>query len=107
MFASGVPTAEKPTAKKFFLMSHSPPSPSSLSSSDATPEYPDAWPKYKAYLASTSLIIPIPPSLYRRLPEWIKRTLLLDFPFYRFDEVKDGERALEEVKMRQHEDAGR
>ncbi|KAI0693423.1 DUF1295-domain-containing protein [Cytidiella melzeri] len=94
MFASGVPTAEKPTAKKFFLMSHS--TSSSSSSSSGSPEYPDAWPKYKAYLASTSILIPIPPTLYRPLPAWLKKTVLLDFPLYQFDEGTDGRKALDE-----------
>jgi hypothetical protein len=31
-------------------------------------------------------LIPIPPALYRPLPTVVKRTILLDFPFYRFDE---------------------
>lgn len=39
MFASGIPTAEKPTAKKYFLMSHGP---------DADrDETGDKWAEYK------------------------------------------------------------
>jgi hypothetical protein len=30
-------------------------------------------------------LIPIPPTLYRPLPKVVKRTILLDFPLYRFD----------------------
>ncbi|TRM65212.1 DUF1295-domain-containing protein [Schizophyllum amplum] len=87
MFASGVPTAEKPTGRKFYLMSHGP---------DASS--PNAWAKYKAHLHRTSVLIPLPPALYRPLPELAKRTLLLDFPMYRFDEKRDGPGAVEEER---------
>ncbi|CAL1715679.1 unnamed protein product [Somion occarium] len=100
MFASGIPTAEKPTGRKYYLMSHSSSSPftsppSSASALPANPPYPDAWKKYQSYLHSTSILIPIHPKLYRPLPRWIKRTVLLDFPIYGFDE-HDGQKALEE-----------
>lgn len=85
MFASGVPTAEKPQAKKFYLMTHGP---------DVRAEQSDAWPQYKAYLRRTSILIPIPPIIYAKLPQFIKRTILLDFPMYQFDESKDGANAL-------------
>jgi hypothetical protein len=87
MFGSGVPTAEKPTAKKFFLMS-----------CGDNASQPKAWQNYKEYLQKTSILIPLPPSLYRRLPRVIKRTVLLDFPFYQFDEGKDGAAAIEETR---------
>ena len=48
----------------------------------------NAWAAYRAYLDETSILIPIPPSLYRPLPKVVKRTILLDFPFYQFDESK-------------------
>lgn len=85
MFGSGVPTAEKPTAKRFYLLSHG---------TEAKDEHRDAWAKYKLYLNRTSILVPIPPSVYRPLPGWIKRTLLLDFPMYKFDEGSDGQAAL-------------
>jgi hypothetical protein len=69
LFFSGVPTAEKPQARRVYL------------SGDAR-----AWAAYRAYLDETSILIPIPPTLYRPLPKVIKRTILLDFPLYRFDE---------------------
>lgn len=106
MFLSGLPTAEKPAAKKMFLMSHSPDSNSptserELNSSFSNPEPKnDTWANYKQYLSKTSILIPIPPQLYRPLPEVVKRTLLLDFPFYRFDEGKDGKEALEEERKK-------
>ncbi|KXN81515.1 hypothetical protein AN958_04452 [Leucoagaricus sp. SymC.cos] len=89
MFASGLPTVEKPAAKRFFLMSRGP---------NADPKLADAWQKYKAYLEKTSILIPIPPVIYRPLPRFIKKTILLDFPFYQFDEDKDGVAALQEAQ---------
>lgn len=91
LFASGIPTAEKPTAKRFYLMSHGP----------SEHPSPDAWNNYKAYLKATSLLVPFPPLIYRPLPAWIKRTILLDWPIYRFKEETDGKRAIEEAKQGQ------
>jgi hypothetical protein len=70
LFFSGIPTAEKPLARRVFL------------SGDA-----DAWATYRTYLDETSILIPLPPALYRPLPKVVKRTVLLDFPFYQFDEA--------------------
>ncbi|KAJ3731802.1 DUF1295-domain-containing protein [Lentinula guzmanii] len=81
MFGSGVPTAEKPQAKKFFLMSYG---------DNAKPE--------DAYLRNTSILIPIPPAIYKPLPRVIKQTLLLDFPMYQFDEGRDGAAAIEQSR---------
>jgi hypothetical protein len=89
MFGTGMPTAEKPQAKKFYIMSHGP---------GADNIYASAWKNYKMYLKRTSILIPIPPALYTRLPGWLKRTLLLDFPMYAFDESKDGSEAVEEAR---------
>lgn len=86
MFGSGVPTAEKPQAKRYFLMTHGP---------NAKLEHAKAWSSYKEYLSSTSLLIPIPPAFYRRVPNVIKKTILLDLPMYHFDEDEDGRQALE------------
>ena len=76
LFFSGIPTAEKPQARRVYL------------SGDA-----NAWAAYQSYLDDTSVLIPIPPPLYRPLPKLVKRTILLDFPFYQFDEVADGPNA--------------
>ena len=46
----------------------------------------NAWEAYCAYLDDTSILIPIPPVLYRPLPKVVKRTILFDFSFYQFDE---------------------
>jgi len=71
LFFSGIPTAEKPQARRVYLCG------------DA-----NAWAAYQSYLDDTSILIPIPPVLYRRLPKVVKRTILLDFAFYQFDESK-------------------
>ncbi|RSH90339.1 hypothetical protein EHS25_001673 [Saitozyma podzolica] len=98
LFLSGLPPAEKPTAKKYFLMSHPPERVAASFTPDTLVPENDVWSNYKRYLSRTSILIPIPPPLYRPLPEWVKRTILLDLPMYRFDEEKDGRKALEEAK---------
>ncbi|ORY72897.1 hypothetical protein BCR35DRAFT_293970 [Leucosporidium creatinivorum] len=94
-FVSGLPPSEKPTAKKYYLMSHG-----------ANPESGDKWAEYKAYLNRTSIFFPIPPSLYRPIPAVIKQTLLLDFPMFKFDEHKDGKEAVEEERRKNSEQGG-
>jgi hypothetical protein len=87
MFGSGLPTAEKPQGRKFYLMSYG---------AKAKDEHANTWRQYKIYLKRTSILIPLPPALYQHLPRLIKSTLLLDFPIYHFDEVKEGAVAREE-----------
>ncbi|OCB85427.1 hypothetical protein A7U60_g7436 [Sanghuangporus baumii] len=91
MFASGVPTAEKPTAKKYYLLSNG---------VNAKEEHRNAWSNYKAYLRSTSVLIPLPPALYSRLPAIIKKTILFDFPMYQLNESTDGPAAIEEDRKK-------
>lgn len=38
--------------------------------------------EYRTYKNRTSVLFPIPPSVYAGLPEGLKKTLLLDFPLY-------------------------
>lgn len=94
LFGSGVPTAEKPQARRYFLLANS--------LVNAKPENANAWEKYKVYLQRTSVLVPVPPSLYVRLPNMVK-LLLLDLPMYKFDEEVDGKRAIEE----EQQEAGR
>ncbi|THH17694.1 hypothetical protein EW146_g3156 [Bondarzewia mesenterica] len=94
LFASGIPTAEKPSARRFYLMSLGP---------RAKEEDAGAWAEYKAYLASTSILVPLPSAVYRRLPEFVKRTVLLDLPMYKFDERTDGPGAIEEERRKLEE----
>jgi len=95
MFASGIPTAEKPQAKKYFLLSNG---------INAKDEHKTAWLRYQEYLRSTSILIPIPPALYRPLPKLLKM-VLLDFPMYNFDAESDGKKALEEERHRASDSA--
>jgi hypothetical protein len=60
----------------------------------------DIWANYKAYLSRTSILIPVPPALYKPLPGWLKKTLLFDLPMFNFDEKKDGDEALEEERKK-------
>lgn len=83
ILASGIPTAEKPVAKKYFLMSQK-------------PEHADAWTNYKAYLGRTSVLWPCSPTFYQKLPRWVKAVFFVELPMYRFDEQTDGKAALEE-----------
>jgi len=87
MFASGIPTGEKPQAKKYFLLTHG---------AHSQGEQSDAWNNYKQYLKETSVLIPIPPAIYRPLPQFVKTWLLFDLPQYRFREETDGREALAE-----------
>ena len=87
MFASGLPTAEIPQAKKFYLMSHGP---------NANEDDAGAWSRYQTYLRRTSILIPFLPTVCEVFPYTLKRTIFLDFPIYRFDEKKGGPAAIEE-----------
>jgi len=89
MFGSGIPTAEKPAAKKFYLLTHGP---------QASSEHSSAWPRYKSYLQKTSILIPLPPQLYRPVPSSLKKTVFLDFEFYQFHEERDGPAAIKEAR---------
>ena len=105
MFLSGLPGAEKPSAKRAFLISHPPKKqPSSALSGHLSSFTPsqlhsenDTYARYKEYRERTSIIVPLPPSVYRPLPQFIK-TLLGDYKMYRFDEETDGREALEEAR---------
>lgn len=69
MFVSGLTLQERPRAKKIY-------------------EKGEGWPEYAAYLHKTSILLPFPPQVYKRLPIAVKRSLLLEFPIYVFDPVK-------------------
>lgn len=69
MFVSGLTLQERPGAKKRY-------------------EKGQNWPEYAAYLHDTSILIPFPPQLYRKMPVILKRTLFLEFPIYVFDPAK-------------------
>lgn len=69
MFVSGLTLQERPGAKKRW-------------------EKDNNWEEYSRYLRRTSILLPLPPQLYEKLPVIIKRTILLEFPIYVFDPAK-------------------
>jgi hypothetical protein len=68
------------------------------------PEIKTAWSRYKEYVTQTSVLIPFPNFIYRRFPEPL-RWIFLDFPIYRFNEEKEGPKALEEEEQNNKDDA--
>lgn len=74
MFVSGLPLSERPGAKKRY-------------------EKGMNWDGYQRYLNRTSILVPLPPQLYERLPAFLKRTVLLEFPMYVFDPAKHSDSA--------------
>lgn len=87
LFVSGLTLQERPGAKKKYEKSG-----------------PDGqqWLDYKRYTERTSILIPIPSVLYAPLPLFIKRTLLLEWPMYRFDPEKHADQG--KVQQRQAEE---
>lgn len=69
MFLSGLPLQERPGAKKRY-------------------EKGTGWPEYEKWLHDTSILIPMPPAIWRSLPTILKRTVGLEFPMYVFDPKK-------------------
>ncbi|KAI0631032.1 DUF1295-domain-containing protein [Trametes polyzona] len=107
LFASGVPTAEVPVAQKFYKMSYpdpdsdveqpSPDRDATTATATATGAREsgrapanDAWANYRRYRAQTSVLVPLPPALYRALPVWVKRTVLLELPMYEWTPGPEG-----------------
>ncbi|KAF2164467.1 hypothetical protein M409DRAFT_25345 [Zasmidium cellare ATCC 36951] len=69
MFVSGLPLQERPGAKKRY-------------------EKGVGWEAYAQYLHDTSILIPMPPAIWKRLPVFVKRTVGLEFAMYVFDPAK-------------------
>lgn len=65
MFVSGLPLSERPKAKARY-------------------EKGNNWEGYKRWLDRTSILIPVPPQLYEKMPLFLKRTIFLEFPMYVF-----------------------
>jgi hypothetical protein len=65
MFVSGLPLQEIPTAQKRYQKCQ-------------------GWEAYQEYLRRTSILFPVPPAIYTRMPNFLKRTVLLEFPMYVF-----------------------
>ncbi|GAB7341503.1 hypothetical protein MBLNU457_7726t1 [Dothideomycetes sp. NU457] len=83
MFVSGLTLQERPAAKKKY-------------------EKGEGWPEYRDYLHKTSMLIPFPPQIYRRLPVFLKRTVFLEFPIYVFDPAKHADQ--DKVRAREQEE---
>lgn len=104
LFLSGIPLAEKPTQQKYFLMSHGPDKNTEGLEPWRDQTETDAWQRMKAFRNRTSMLIPLPNGLYAKLPQWVKSTILFDFPFYNFDEAKDGSKAIREAEDKKNRD---
>ena len=91
MFVSGLPLQERPGAKKRY-------------------EKGTGWPEYEKWLHDTSILIPMPPAIWRNLPVLVKRTLGLEFGIYVFDASKHADqgkvREREAEEGRQQSQAG-
>ena len=74
MFLSGLPLQERPGAKKRY-------------------EKGTGWPEYEKYLHDTSILIPMPPAIWRNLPVIVKRTIGCEFPIYVFDPAKHADQS--------------
>ena len=83
MFVSGLTLQERPGAKKRY-------------------ESGNHWESYKTYSERTSIMIPLPPQLYVRMPTILKRTLFLEFPIYVFDPEKHADKS--KLRERQAEE---
>ncbi|KAL2629150.1 hypothetical protein R1flu_013836 [Riccia fluitans] len=59
LFVSGIPLLESSADKRFMMKS-----------------------EYRQYKKVTSVLIPLPPALYGKLPLWFKQIVLFEFPFY-------------------------
>jgi len=86
MFISGLPLQERPGAKKRY-------------------ESGNHWESYLEYTRRTSILIPVPPQLYVRMPTILKRTIFLEFPLYVFDPAKHADQS--KVREREAEEGAR
>jgi hypothetical protein len=84
LFLSGLPLQEVPNAKKRYQKLQN-------------------WEEYNGYLRRTSILFPIPPSIYAPIPTFFKRTVLLEFPMYVFQPSEADE--VERTKNRSERDA--
>ncbi|KAL8393602.1 hypothetical protein RB595_003372 [Gaeumannomyces hyphopodioides] len=75
LFVSGLTLQERPGAKKRYEKGG------------------EVWKNYSRYLERTSILIPLPPQLYERVPTVLKRTVLLEWPMYVFDPAKHSDEA--------------
>lgn len=74
LFVSGLPLQERPGAKKRY-------------------ESGNNWEGYKTWLDRTSILIPMPPQVWVRLPTIVKRTIGFEWPQYVFDPEKHADKS--------------
>ena len=86
LFVSGLPLQERPGAKKRY-------------------EKGTGWGEYKHWLDTTSILIPMPPAVWSRLPIIVKRTVGCEWPLYVFDPEKHADQ--DKVQEREAEEGNR
>ncbi|GAB7364436.1 hypothetical protein MBLNU230_g4977t1 [Neophaeotheca triangularis] len=74
LFVSGLPLQERPGAKKRY-------------------ENGNNWPAYRQWLQETSILIPMPKAVWKRLPVLVKRTVGCEWPMYVFDPEKHADQS--------------
>lgn len=84
MFVSGLTLQERPGAKKKY---------------EKDGPNGAGWLQFKRWTERTSILLPLPPQVYEKLPTFVKRTVLLEFPIYVFDPAKHADKD----KMQQRE----
>lgn len=87
LFVSGLTLQERPGAKKKY---------------DKDGPDGEGWTRHKAWLDSTSILIPLPPGLWIRLPTVVKRTVGFEWPIYVFDPEKHVDKA--DLQRRQEQE---
>ncbi|MBW0516140.1 hypothetical protein O181_055855 [Austropuccinia psidii MF-1] len=86
LFLSGLPPSERPVQKNIFVQSYKSKLSKNINQAQEGAQEEDQWQQFQTYLDETSILIPIPKSIYRLIPSLIKKTLLLDWKIYRFDD---------------------
>lgn len=85
LFVSGLPLQERPGAKKRY-------------------ESGNNWEGYAQWLRETSILIPMPKAVWKRLPVFVKRTVGCEWPMYVFDPEKHADQ--DKVREREAEEGG-
>lgn len=73
LFVSGLTLQERPGAKKKY---------------EADGPDGEKWLEYKRYTERTSILFPMPPAVWVKMPMILKRTIFLELPIYVFDPAK-------------------
>jgi len=87
LFVSGLTLQERPGAKRKF---------------EKDGPDGDGWVRYKDWLDRTSILIPMPPAVWRRLPTAVKRTAGCEWPIYVFKPERDAD--MTSVQKRREEE---